>query len=167
MDKVSPVPGTLFGQNHSSFYPDYSDVNGDLTLFMTTPDLLAGGAYRTQSDPGYGDYDSGSMSGELPVICLAEGCSIHARLNLVQLNYQDNGSGQIQMAGFNSLDARGLVYTQRTAYFPGYGAEYGGSTTQAFYITTVPEPGAYWLFGAGLMGVAVAARRRSDQHRLV
>lgn len=151
LDKVAPLSSMLFNQS------------GDLTLFMTTTDLLAGSAYRTQADPGYGDYDTGSLSGEIPLICLAEGCQINAQLNLAQLNYQSFGSAGIAMTGFNAADTRGLVYTQRAAYFsPYYDPENDISfnTTQTFYISSVPEPDACLLFGVGLMGVAAALRRR-------
>lgn len=144
LDKVSPVPSQLFNQS------------GDLSLFMTTADLLAGGAFRTQADPGYGDYDEGSLSGEIPLICLGEGCQINAQLNLVQLSYQSSGSS-IVMTGFNASDTRGLVYSQSSFYYNGDPA-YG--VAQSFYITAVPEPSAAWLFGFGLVGVSAMARHR-------
>lgn len=142
LDKVTPVPDSLPGQS------------GDLSLFMTTADLLAGGAYRTQADPVpelY--YEAGSLSGEVPLICLAEGCQINAQLNLVQLNYQSVGPAGIAMMGFDASDMRGLVYSQSASYIDG--------ATQSFYISAVPEPGAFWLFGFGLIGVVTAVRRRS------
>ncbi len=145
LDKVAPAPGTFI------------DQSGDLSLFMTTSDLLAGSAYRTQADPGYGDSDAGSLSGEIPLICLAEGCQINAQLNLVQLNYQSFGSAGIAMTGFDASDTRGLVYSQSSFYFAGeppYGA------TQSFYITAVPEPETFWMLGFGLLSVAIAVRRR-------
>ncbi len=147
LDKASPVPGPLF------------DQNGDLSLFMTTADLLAGSAFRTQADPGYGDYDAGSLSGEIPLICLAEGCQIHAQLNLVKLNYQSFGSAGIQMTGFDPSDTRSLVYSQSSSYLTGdpY-TDY--SATQAFYISAVPEAQTSWMFALGLMAVISATRRR-------
>lgn len=144
LDRVVPVPG--------SFY----DQSGDLSLSMTSADLLAGAAYRTQADPGYGNYDSGSLSGEIPLICLAEGCKIEARLNLLQLTYANAGA-TIVMTGFDASDTRGLVYSQGAYYFDGE-PPYG--TKQAFYITAVPEPGMAWLFGFGLLGVGAVARSR-------
>ncbi len=142
LDKVAPVPGSFYGQS------------GDLSLFMTTADLLAGGAYRqlydtydTYTYDPYG-FDRGSLSGELPPV-MDSGFS--ARLNLLQLNYQSDGSS-IVMTYFAPWDARGLVYSQGV-----YGADSSYSSTQAFYVSAVPEPGVSWLFGCGLMAV-VAAR---------
>lgn len=149
LDKVTPVPGPVFGQG------------SDLFLFMTTADLLAGGAYNTLSYISYYDdpnfVESGNLSGEVPLICLAVGCQTSAQLNLVQLNYQSFGSAGIVMAGFDADDTRGLVYSQSYAYLNGY-PPYG--TTQSFYITAVPEPETFWMLGFGLLSVAIAARRR-------
>lgn len=146
LDKVAPVPNPMLFQN------------GDLSLFMTTADMLAGGAYiKLQDYEEYGYYSAGSLSGEVPQICLAAGCQISAQLNLVQLNYQSFGSAGIVMAGFDADDTRGLVYSQSYAYLNGY-PPYG--TTQSFYITAVPEPETFWMLGFGLLSVAIAARRR-------
>ncbi|AAZ96466.1 hypothetical protein Tbd_0513 [Thiobacillus denitrificans ATCC 25259] len=145
LDKVTPAPDSMF------------DQSGDLSLLVTTADLLAGGAYSTLEDHGeYGYFGSGSLSGELPLICLAEGCKIEARLNLLQLNYANAGS-TIVMTGFDASDMRGLVYSQGSYYFDGE-PPYG--TKQAFYIAAVPEPGMAWLFGFGLLGVGAVARSR-------
>lgn len=145
LDKVTPTPGSLFGQN------------GDLSLFISTADLLAGSASRSQADPGYGDYDSGSLSGEIPLICLAEGCQVTAQLNLLQLKYLSFGSAGIVMTGFDAGDTRGLVYSQSSAYFNG-DPPYG--TAQAFYISAVPEANTFLMFGFGLMAVVAAVRCR-------
>jgi hypothetical protein len=148
LDKVTPVPSNLFGQS------------GDLSLFMTTADLLAGGAYKTISYVSYDEYgivSTGGLSGETPGLCLAVGCQTNAQLNLVQLNYQSFGSSGIAMTGFNPTDTRGLVYSQSSSYFNG-DPPYG--TTQSFYITAVPEPETFWMLGLGLVSVAIAVRRR-------
>lgn len=151
-DKVTPGSDNLFGQNDSGYTP-YADANGDLSLFMTTADLLAGSAFRTIADPGPSGIETGSLSGELPLPCLADGCQVHATLNLVQLQYQLVGTS-IQLTDFNPEDTRGLVYRQSNAYHP------YGSTVQTFAISAVPEPSVLAMLGCGLGIVAFAARRR-------
>lgn len=148
LDKVTPAPASLLSVPY--------DDGPDLTLLMTTADLLAGSAYRIQADPGYGDLDEGSLSGEIPLICLAEGCRIEARLNLPQMKYEISGD-KIVWTGFDSSDTRGLVYSQASYYFDG--APPDGSR-QDFAISAVPEPATAWFFGAGLLGVGALARRR-------
>jgi hypothetical protein len=160
-DKVTPTPGNLFGQNDPNFTPD-ADANGDLSLFLSTADLLAGHAYRTLylDFESSGGVDTGNLQGELPVICLATGCAIHAEINLVQLQYQLVGS-TIQLAGpaagFNPIDTRGLVYTQSNGYFDSTSPY---NTVQTFAISAVPEPSVIAMLGCGLGMVAFAARRR-------
>ena len=149
-DKVTPVPASF----------NFNPAPSDLTLLMTTADLLAGSAYRTINYIDYGPYgivDTGELSGDIPILCLAAGCQISAQLNLAQLNYQRLESGEIQMTGFDSLDMRGLVYSQSSAYFdnqPPYGS------TQLFYIAAVPEPAEYLMLLAGIGLVGWRARRR-------
>ena len=156
MDKVTPTPSALFGQNDPGFTP-YADANGDLSLFVTTADLLAGRSYVTLADNGeYGYSSGGSLSGELPIICLAEGCQISMQLNLAQLTFATSGTS-VQFAGFNPGDTRGQVFTQTSAYYT-YDISYG--MTQTFAISAVPEPSAYWMFAGGLGLVAAVARRR-------
>lgn len=155
LDNVTPVPGSLFGQS------------GDLSLTMTTADLLAGGALRTTGyisdydDPNFAD--AGSLSGEIPLLCLAVGCQTSAQLNLVQLSYQSFGSLGIAMTGFDASDSRGLVFSQSSSYLTGdpY-ADY--SATQAFYISAVPEAQASWMFGLGLLVVFSTTRRNRKKH---
>ncbi|OGU19766.1 MAG: hypothetical protein A2580_01795 [Hydrogenophilales bacterium RIFOXYD1_FULL_62_11] len=157
MDKVTPTPSALFGQNDPIFTP-YADANGDLSLFVTTADLLAGQAYATLTDNGeYGYSSGGSLSGELPVICLAEGCQMSMQLNLAQLTFATSGAS-VQFAGFNPGDARGQVFTQSLAY-DDYPVVYG--TTQTFAISAVPEPSVFWMFAGGLGLVAALARRHA------
>lgn len=141
LDKVNPVPGSFYGQS------------GDLSLFMTTADLLAGGAYRqTLNSADYGNYDKGSLSGELPGWPPLDS-QISAQLNLLQLKYASVGSS-IAMAYFDPSDTRGLVYSQNLSE-----VYYQSSTTQAFYISAVPEPQASWMFGLGLLTVLSVSRR--------
>jgi len=165
-DQVTPTPGNLFGQNDPGFTPDAdADANGDLSLFLTTADLLTGHAYRTLylDFESSGGVDSGNLQGELPVPCLATGCAIHAEINLVQLQYQLVGS-TIQLAGpaagFNPIDTRGLVYKQSNGYFSPYDSPPPSNTVQTFAISAVPEPSVIAMLGCGLGMVAFAARRR-------
>jgi hypothetical protein len=140
LDKVNPVPGSFYGQS------------GDLSLLMTTTDLLAGSAYRqTLNSADYGNSDNGSLSGEIPGPPLDS--QISAQLNLLQLKYLSVGSS-IAMAYFDPSDTRGLVYSQNTSE-----VYYQSSTTQAFYISAVPEPQAFWMFGLGLLAVFSATSR--------
>lgn len=160
LDKVTPAPAPLFGQD-SYFYPEYADANGDLSLFVSTADLLAGRAYRTwlDSEGQPGGIDAGNLQGELPVPCLAAGCSVQAEINLVQLQYQMVGTS-VQLAGFNPDDIRGLVYRQSHGYFNPYDSSLASNTVQTFAISAVPEPSAVAMLACGLGMVTFAARRR-------
>lgn len=150
LDKVTPVPASL----------NYSQ-GGDLSLFMTTADLLAGGAYSTLSYISYYDdpnfWVAGNLSGDTPGICVAVGCQASAQLNLVQLKYQSLGSSGIVMAGFDTSDTRGLVYSQSSSYDSDFSYS---STTQSFNVSAVPEAQTSLLFGFGLLAVAAVVRRR-------
>lgn len=64
------------------------------------------------------------------------------------------------MTGFDPEDTRGLVYTQRSSYFDGQNPF---STTQAFYITAVPEPETYSMFGFGLLSIFTLMWRRNTR----
>ncbi|MGA9162912.1 MAG: PEP-CTERM sorting domain-containing protein [Thiobacillus sp.] len=149
LDKVTPVPGSIFGQG------------GDLSYFMSTADLLAGGAYNTTSYVSYepdGIVSEGGLSGDI-LLCLAVGCQTNVQLNLLQLNYQSFGSAGVSMTGFEASDTRGLVYSQNSSYLTG-DPHTDYSATQVFYITAVPEPETFWMLGLGLVSVAIAVRRR-------
>lgn len=149
LDKVTPVPGSIFGQG------------GDLSYFMSTADLLAGGAYKTISYVSYepdGIVSEGGLSGDI-LLCLAVGCQTSVQVNLLQLKYQNFGSAGVSMTGFDASDTRGLVYSQSSSYLTGNPyTDY--SASQSFYITAVPEPETFWMLGFGLVSVAVAVRRR-------
>ena len=159
LDKVTPATTPLFGQN-SYFYPEYADANGDLSLFLTTADLLAGRAYRTWLDSGIqpGGIDAGNLQGELPLPCLAAGCKVHAEINLVQLQYQLVGTS-VQV-DINPDDIRGLVYRQSQGYLNPDDSSLAYNTVQTFAISAVPEPSVVALLACGLGMVVFAARRR-------
>jgi|MudIll2142460700_1097286.scaffolds.fasta_scaffold89968_2 hypothetical protein len=156
LDKVTPVPGSIFGQS------------GDLSYFMSTADLLAGGAYNTTSYVSYepdGIVSEGGLSGDI-LLCLAVGCQTSVQLNLLQLNYQSFGSAGVSMTGFDASDKRSLVYSQNSSYLTGdpY-TDY--SATQAFYITAVPEPETFWMFGFGLMSLFTVMWRRNTLSSII
>lgn len=71
LDKVSPTPFNIFGQS------------GDLSLTMTTADMVAGSGYRTLGLDAYNNsYSYGDLSGNAPLPCVAETCMTHAQINL-------------------------------------------------------------------------------------
>ena len=149
LDKVAPTPFNMFGQNV------------DLSLTMTTADLVAGSGYRTDGLDGNNNiYSYGDLAGNVPVPCAAEGCETHAELNLLQLTYGNFGS-VIALMSFNPLDARGLVYTQRSS-FSCYGdISCATNDVQYFYVSAVPIPAAGWLFSSGLIGLIGIARYKA------
>jgi hypothetical protein len=154
LDKVTPAPFSMYGQY------------GDLSLAMSTADLVSGGGYRTYGLDGNNDsYDYGSLSGDVPLPCVAEGCETHAELNLLELMYGDFGS-IIALTSFNPSDARGLVYEQRSSY-PCYGdSSCATNDVQSFYVSAIPVPAAAWLFGSGLIGLVGISRRKRSAYYL-
>lgn len=146
LDKVAPVPFSMFNQS------------GDLSLLVTTADLIAGSASRLSGlDVNNQPFDSGNLSGEIPLSCVAETCEIGAMLNLVQLSYVDFGASGIFLQAFNPSDARNLVYAQHESFD---GQDFPFNNTQSFNIPAVPLPGAFWLFASGLVAL-IGARRTS------
>lgn len=147
-DAVTPTPFPMFGQS------------GDLSLFMTTTDLLAGSAFKNWGlDSNNIDYSYGDLSGEVPLPCVAEDCDVYAQLNLLQLTYENQGAN-IALTGFNAQDARALLYTQQET-FPCYGdVSCVIDDSQSYYVSSVPLPGALWLFGSGVIGLIAAGRSK-------
>ncbi len=144
LDKVTPTPFSMYGQS------------GDLSLAMTTADLVAGSAYRTWGiDYNNNSYTSGDLTGSVPVPCLSQGCETGARLNLAQLTYGDFGSNGVWFMGFNAADSRSLVFSQYSSYQDGSNSV---NYTQSFDINAVPLPGALGLFGSGLLGLVGVMR---------
>lgn len=151
LDKVSPVPTSFYNQN------------GDLSLFVTPTDLLAGSSYINSGlDINNHYYVSGSLSGEVPIPCVAEGCSAFAQLNLAQLQFTSDGT-RIS-TGFNSADSRGQVFALGTAYDT-FGSGYSSSITQSFYISSVPDSEPVWLFSTGLICLAAVMKRKQISPR--
>lgn len=151
LDKVSPLPNMyLFNQY------------GDLTLTMSTADLVVGSGYITLACCSGGGSSSGDLSGDIPYPCVADGCTSHAQLNLPQMAYGNFGS-VIALYGFTSSDTRSLVYTQSSSY-SGYNGDNGADSynyVQSFNIGIVPLPASFWLFGSGLVGFVGVTRRKA------
>lgn len=153
LDKITPVPQGLFGQS------------GDLSLTVSGADLLSGGSSATFGlDYNNQGYSSGSLGGEVPVPCVAQGCSVSAQLNLVQLHFGSFGPAGIQLLGFDPTDTRGLVYRQGF-YDDGSTSGYAVNDTQSFNISAVPEPRSNWMLAAGLACLAAAVRRKEPSTR--
>ena len=149
LDKVSPTPFSMYGQS------------GDLSLLMSTADLVAGSSYRTYGlDSSNNSYSYGNLTGDVPLPCLAEGCEARALVNLAQLTYSDLGSAGTYHMYFNPSDMRGLVFTQRQS-FSCYGDPLCAvNDVQSFYISAVPLPAGVWLFGSGMLGLLRMLYRR-------
>lgn len=146
LDKVSPTPATIY-------------KGGDLTLYVAPADLLAGSSYvKSGLDSNNNGYVSGSLSGDVPIGCVAQGCSAFAQLNLAQLQFGQYGS-TIYSTGFNPADTRTLVFSQGTAD-DGSVSGYPYSATQSFYVSAVPEPQFAWLYSSGLACLAAVMRRK-------
>ncbi|NJD04889.1 MAG: hypothetical protein FIA97_00125 [Methylococcaceae bacterium] len=141
LDKVSPTPFSFFGQS------------GDLSLSLTTDDLLAGGGrYEAGLTAGGGGFNSGHLAGELPLPCVADGCGAAVQLNLLQLSYADNGSALVFRA-FEPTDPRGLVFSQRS-YYQGGDPLTAFDDRQTFAVGAVPLPASIWLLGSVVLGLA-------------
>lgn len=146
LDKVSPVPSSFYNQN------------GDLSLFVSASDLLAGSSYVNSGlDSNNQSYVSGNLSGEVPIGCVAQGCSAFAQLNLAQLQF--TLSGTTISTGFNSADSRGLVFTLG-ASDNGSVSGYASSISQSIYISSVPDSEPIWLFSTGLACLATVMHRK-------
>ena len=146
LDKVSPAPATIY-------------KSGDLTLYVSPADLLAGSSYvKSGLDSNNNGYVSGSLSGDVPIGCVAQGCSAFAQINLAQLQFGQYGS-TIYSTGFNPADTHTLVFSQGTAD-DGSVSGYPYSATQSFYVSAVPEPQFVCLYSSGLACLAAVLRRK-------
>lgn len=146
LDKVSPVPSSFYNQN------------GDLSLFVSASDLLAGSSYvKSGLDANNQSYVLGNLSGEVPIGCVAQGCSAFAQLNLTQLQF--TLSGTTIGTSFNSADSRGLVFALGTSD-DGSVSGYASNISQSFYISSVPDSEPVWLFSTGLACLVTVMRRK-------
>jgi hypothetical protein len=151
LDKVDPAPTPFYGQE------------GDLSLYVSTADLLAGDSHMTVGLGYGGSYGHGDLSGETPLPCLADGCRVHARLNLLQLSYAEAGPDLV-FAGFNPSDSRGLLYRQEISYLTG-DPFVDMHDVQAYYVSAVPLPAPAWLMGSGLLTLIGLGKRRHAHRR--
>ncbi len=158
-DTVTPQPGNLL----------LGDSNGlDIAIDLTNDALLNGAGtesiffidanYNTQMQGNMrllGDIDQDALS-----LCLAEECGASALLNLVYLQYLDQGNGQARLQ-FNPNDPRARLYEIINGYFvdPAYA---GSVDRQSYYVAAVPVPATVWLMLSGLLVLSARLRRVSD-----
>jgi hypothetical protein len=100
------------------------------------------------------------LGGSALAPCLAEGCLATADLNLIYLTYVQ--SGNTATAQFYPTDERRLLYKLTNQYDET--PENGGfSTSQSYYVASVPVPGAVYVFGSGLLSlISISRRKRTD-----
>jgi hypothetical protein len=130
-----------------------------LELGLTNSALLAGGAYRAMAlDSGYSGGDLEAAQPLLP--CLADGCAVAQRLNLVRLTFAEVGA-DLRLA-FNAADPRALLYREHSRYTE----VDGGFDSTRSLLAQAPLPAAFALFAPALALLGWTTRRRparSDQ----
>ncbi len=148
LDKVSPTPATLY-------------KSGDLSLYISASDLVAGSSYvKSGLGSNNNGYLAGDLAGDVPIGCVAQGCSAFAQLNLAQLQFGQFGS-TIYSIGFNPTDVRTLIFSEGIAD-DGSVSGYPGSATESFYVSAVPEPQSIGLYSSALACLAVVMRRKRN-----
>jgi hypothetical protein len=149
VDKISPIPD------------DYNFYYSDIPLTMPVADILAGSSfYSGGQTTSCQTYSSGNLAGALPMPPADCGVYAAAQLDLVGLTFQNYGS-YIGFSGVNSSDTRSLVFTQSSGEHANFQGDY--DSVQTYNISSVPLPGALWLFGSGLLGLVSIMRRGERQ----
>lgn len=149
------------------FWSGYGAVSNEQHLSITTNGLLAGSGetyvqcceeaglfvpspFNSSAETNPSLFDS---NGNLPVICVADGCDAGAMLNLIGLDYVE--TGDIAQLVFNSDESRSLLY-YTTAGYEGY-------SSNTYAMSDVPVPASLWLFASGMTTLLAASRLRSKQ----
>lgn len=161
VDTINPVPGSLL----------LGDSNGlDITIAMTNDAILSGAGFRsvTFEDVLIGSLGLGNMDliGDIVLYsdsalapCAAEGCYATAILNLVYLNYVDQGNGTAILS-FNPGDARALLYEVTLGISdPTNSGIQESSYRDSYYVAPVPLPATAWLLLSGVVLLPLRMRR--------
>ncbi|MDD2760154.1 MAG: hypothetical protein PHH11_07655 [Methylomonas sp.] len=132
--------------------PRWADENlypTTLNFEFSTASLSASSANRYLALTYDGDRSSGDLVGnEALVPCLAEGCSVNQRLNLIGMAFVQVGNQLVLQ--FASDDTRSMLYSEAIAYND---VTYGFLHQRDWYVQPVPLPAAWlmWLSGFGLL----------------
>ncbi len=150
LDRAHPDAEPLPRWGSDELYP-YA-----LEFSLTTDAMLAGSAGRVMElDAGPSGGDLGAAQPLLP--CLADGCGVRQRLNLVFLDYRTVGD-ELEL-GFSDADRRALLYLE-ASHHEGDGYTAGpGESLRAFNVQ-LPLPAAGWLFGS-VLGLIGLVRRKA------
>jgi hypothetical protein len=103
-------------------------------------------------------YSAGDLEAAQPLLpCLADGCAVSQRLDLVRLSFAESGAELV--LAFDSADPRALLYREHSRYTDPEG---GFDYTRSF-LAQAPLPPAFSLFAPAVGLLAWAARRRTPR----